>query len=447
MRGMVLIALILIASTYSSFIPKAYTMHPSFLNEAVGGVVESGVHTSFWGYAPASGPPVYIDVVGLYDKTDVWIVDITKAPRLAASGTVDRMKLYTFELFSEMCFKVLASKPVAVSLGGGGAYGFGWNTFYPSVNGSFVGKEFIFMAVPSGYKEHNIFAVEEADVTIYNVTTGEMIFRQVLLEDQYATVRLLPSRRVYHIVSTGKIMVSSWTGNSLTTIPSTTGRFVGRRFFGVTIAWERDSYALFAYEDSNVKVYDLETGEQYAEHNLSKGEYLYQGGIGTKHLLFESTGDISVLCGDTEGGDEIEWMGDDITFAGGKDGKEFWIYAVWGVPGAVIIAWTDTEVKVNGTLYRLKADQYIKLKPQSFYHIVANKEIFVEILGLDGTWNDWGTYLISYPWVTGGSPPAEELPIWVYVAAGGGVIAAALIVRRRRKTRMRRRLHHMPKDI
>lgn len=401
-----------------------------------------GVHTVFYFYMPPGGP--YIDFVGIHNRTNIWLFDITKEEaKLVRFGSVDRMKLLTHhDIRGGRYYKVIATKPVAVSIGGDGAYSFGYNTFYPSVEGSYVGKEFIFMAVPSGYREHVIFGIESSEVEVYD-SAGRKVFEDSVPAYFYVKIDL-KEREMYRISSSGNITVSTWSGNSIAACPSINGSFVGRKFFGVTIPWATGAFAVFAYEDSDVIVHGAATPYRRV---LRRGEYWYQSGVGKVYLTFESSGDIAVWTGDIEGPvDHITYMGDDITFIGGREGKEFIFYAPHAVAapgGAVIFAWKDTEVYVNETRYVLREDRYLNLKT-GFYHVKANNTIIIQILGEDGVFNDWGTYLISSPELTVDYGKLPYPPWWeaympyIYGAAAVATLVTFMYIRRRGYRKIRK---------
>ncbi|MBI5657505.1 MAG: PKD domain-containing protein, partial [Geobacter sp.] len=86
-------------------------------------------------------------------------------------------------------------------------------------------------------------------------------------------------------------------------------------------------------------------------------------------------------------------MGDDVSFASGKKGQEFYLNTL--VDRAVILALYDnTVVDANGTVKTLNADEYWHLAGGGVsQHITSTKPVVVHTLGRANTFNDLGTYL------------------------------------------------------
>ncbi|MDH5440598.1 MAG: hypothetical protein OEZ48_17805 [Candidatus Bathyarchaeota archaeon] len=416
---------------------------------------------------------------------------------LLASATVNRMGLYTYNIgespgsSEDLYFKVVADKPVAVCLSGVQKLIFGvrtqvsawrgFDTFYPSTDGGFSGKEFIFMAThttwaPGIYAyEMNacfIFSVDDSRVTVFDADGAEITeldaaagsFNKISLE----------AGAVYRVVSTGRILVVGLSSEAFTYVPSLTGGFVGRHFYCVVAPdWagrgEKSSLVVVAHEDADVSVYDLGRPSWHIQllgsdltENLKSGEMWYNETILAKTpLRIESTGDISVLVGNGGawwGADPNitahmpQNIGDDISFTGVGPGRELQFYAP---TKAVLFATKDSLVSLDGVVVSIKQDE--PLTVLGGIHIIQpNAPIIVEVLG-EGGWDpdyeaefgrqptgyeSWGSYLISaqslevnYP-----QPPpltgiSELIPfIAVGIAVPAALIALLVWRRRARKT-------------
>jgi len=453
---------------------------PAFLAIAV---QELGVNRVFYAYMPKTiREASKLDVIGLYDGTKMSVYDITGEPaKLVKEGTINRMGLLTVETEKESYYKVISDKPVAVSVGAGSMVlerGPCGSMFYPAMDGSFVGKDFIFMAQSGGnatypYITLTIYAVEDSSVIIKD-SKGEEITSVFLTANSFYQVEgLVRRRQIVQVQSTGKIMIASWWGGRFTSLPSVTGEFIGRKFFGYInyykIVWTtppggratwanyggQGMFIVYAYEGATVKVYDLLSGQLLYNKTLNVGDYWYVYGpmppppvaageppptpydpnLAPKHLLFESTGNIAVWSGD--GGDSPAKIARpahagetaDITFAAGREGKDFWFYAP---TKAVIFAPTDVNVSVNGTAKSIKKDRYLVLT-SGYYHVTSNTPILIEVMG--GASSDYyGTYLISYADIPATAPETGlGFPIWIVGLAVAVIIVAVLVFIQRSK--------------
>ncbi|MBU2490462.1 MAG: PKD domain-containing protein, partial [Proteobacteria bacterium] len=280
-------------------------------------------------------------------------------------------------------FKVEADKPVVAMLTDGAAHA----SFIPSLDAGAVGHEFIFrMYKGSGF---HVYAVEDAVVRFYN-TGGTLVEERGLAAGEYYSQGLADN--VYHVRSTGRIAMQSTGSNSYTAVPSVTGDGAGRLFYAATYAGTTGCFAVFAYEDADVTVYDLDTGAQLYTQNLSAGGHWYQNGVGTRRMRFVSTGDMGVWAGDTESGTTIEQMGDDISVAAGRQGMDFHLHGLKS--GFVLFApHAATVVNVDGLVETLNADEYRIFAGGSWNHVTADKPVIIQTLGEANTFNDLGTYL------------------------------------------------------
>ncbi len=133
---------------------------------------------------------------------------------------------------------------------------------------------------------------------------------------------------------------------------------------------------------------------------LTPGAFWLQTGLGTRRLRLESTGDVEVWAGDTEGGSGMVNLGDDISVTSGRNGTEFYLHTLQD--GFVIFAPNDnTTVSIeDGALSAtLNRDEFWHLTPGDLpsgtgvYHVTASEPVLIQTLGRDGGFNDTGTYL------------------------------------------------------
>jgi len=408
---------------------------------AASAVEDWGAHRVFYFYAPSTAAPINLDMIGVQDDTNVWLLNITGGEsKVLSSGTVDRMKILTFlEVRHEGFYKLVADKPVIV-VAYGSVHNLRGSMFYPATSGPFVGREFFFKTLDPVV---NFFAVEQADITVYGA--GGAVVKEFKVPSAGTGNVTLEGDKLYRATSTGDIMVSIWVINGFTASPSLSGSFVGRTFYARPVEWPGQTNGtlfIFAYADCTVTVADRGRGSSYSL-NLRRAEYSYQENFGTTDLVIDSTGDVAVWAGGKEVGIGPRFVGDDVTYVGGREGREFWFEALHRAKGggaaAVIFTWKDTEVKVNGTRHSLKADGYLAL-PEGYYHVESDSTLIVEVLAEDGYFNDWSTTLMSPSDATVDtsqlpSPSgSQETPLVQYGAALAVVVAILvfLVVKRRR---------------
>lgn len=463
------------------------------------GVYDAGSSKVFFFHVPASDNyRDYVYVIGLSDNTQISVYDIAdpSAASLATEGSVDAGESFLFKAKAKGYYKIISDKPVVAWLVGGGASnwedqnlaGCGGSTFYASVNGSYVGREFTYMAggtyyyhgeggsswlgidvytpIPPADFETKVYSLQASDVRVYNVA-GELLYHFSMGPDM---CRSFPSPpwRIYRVVSTGDIILQcAGGGNCFTVSPSASGNIVGKVHYGSTFAWQRGCFLCISYEACEVKVYDMDTGVMLYEHTFTApGEYWYQGGkgirlpgpaftiqdalkqvpdnVGTRNLKFESTGNIVVYVGDTESAvyddDSPMWIGDDIGFAGGIDAKDFYVYAPTYL---VVFAPSDLHLEINGTGQDIKANHYLTSMKSGIYHIVSDEPIIVEVVGTGSgaaaTANDYAAYLMSFPDIPTAPPETGGKSTFdIFTVAAGVTVACVtvslVIIRNKRKT-------------
>lgn len=438
---------------FLSVLSLIFSIKPVILKEGI--VYDIGVSRVFYVHVPPSDNfRDLIIAIGLYDNTHVSIYDITdsEAATLVSEGMVNKKESFYFKAAPRKYYKIIADKPIAAWLVGGAAHnwpdnnyaGCGGSTFYPSVEGSYVGREFIFMAggtynantawlgidiftpISPAPFETKCYGIEHASVSVYDAS-GNLLYQFDIGPGMCVNFPTI-CMEIYHVISTGDIMLQcAGGGNCFTIAPSINGNLVGKVHYGSTFAWQRGCFLVVAYEPCHVKVYDVDTGELLYEHTFtSAGECWYRGGlgivtvrptislekalelaakannVGTRNLKFESTGNIMVYVGDTETipyeDDSPAGIGDDIAFVGGIEAREFYVYAPTYL---VIFAPSDANILINGTSYSLRADHHLTLKGPSLYYILSDQPIIIEVVGQGtgaaATVNDYASYLLSFP--------------------------------------------------
>ncbi|MEZ5559640.1 MAG: PKD domain-containing protein [Pseudomonadales bacterium] len=328
-------------------------------------------------------------VIATEDGTLVEIVNLqTRA--VVASTTLNRFGYWnTTSPGDGIYYKVRASKPVVAYFTNLGNH----STFMPSLDGSPVGHEFIFA------KDNNsgfyVYAHDDTVVDFYG-TNGTLAASMTLRAGEYQVLSV--GDTIYRAVSSGRVSMQTTGPNGYTTVPADNGDGTGRLFYFATQAGS-GAIAAFAHEAADVEVFDLDSGTSLYTGTVAAGSVWYQTGVGARRLRLVSTGDVEVWAGDMEGGTSIDWLGDDISFAGGSGGTDFVLHNL--MDGIVIFAPTNgTEITIDGTpTATLQRDEYLALAPSDFatgsgvHHVVTSQPVVIQTLGRANTFNDLGTYL------------------------------------------------------
>lgn len=347
--------------------------------------------TRFYGY----------DVVdaGLYiyasqDNTSVRIVNL-ETGEVLKSAVINQ-----YEGTGEMApgngiyFKVEADKPVVAYQTYKSTYKQrNHAAFAPSLDQGPVGKEFLFYLIEG--TDFFVFAVEDSLVKFYR-SNGTLLAEQQVTAGSYWSPELY-NKSLYHVVSSGRIAMQTVGDDDMTTVPATNGTGVGTAFYFAVNAENTGALTVFAYNDATVTVSDMDTGEVLWTKALVTGQSWLQTEVGTRRLKLESTGDVEVWAGDINENINaatatISDMGDDISFAGGRQGKEFYTHGLRD--GLVIFAPYDgTLINANGLEQTLDADGFLHLSGGASYHITATQPVIIQTLGVADSEQEVGTYL------------------------------------------------------
>ncbi len=119
-------------------------------------------------------------------------------------------------------------------------------------------------------------------------------------------------------------------------MPSTESKGVGRTFdFAIFKGSFRTGFAVFAYEDATVQVYELDSENLFLETTMSAGDIWWNAELGTGQLRLESSGDVEAWAGSTEGPSEVQGLGDDICVRGrAQRTRDHYVHSLWD--GSVI---------------------------------------------------------------------------------------------------------------
>lgn len=383
-----------------------------------------GANRVFYGFSEVPG---YLEIIGLVDDTSFKVFDITdnETAQVIKEGKVDRGTYVTIPLIAGQFFKIIADKAVvAQHYLGPSVRRFGYSTFYPSEDATFVGKRFLFKAEPGSSERATdpfyFFSFEDGLVSVTNLTdpaTTKWTMSFPITKDAVFTISL-KNDVIYNVTSTARICIQSQSGGGrIAAAPDVSGSLVGKKHMGAA----GNVFEVFAFEPGTVKVYRLDNGLLGYEHVFDKAPgYWFVNtlppglnssdpqvlakypGWTTNGYLFVSTCDIYVILAHGQTDTIVpQTIGDDITMAGGRitsSGVEY-IVATDGRIG--LIAPYDVIATVNGTRYEFKENRHGVLGP-GVWHIVATKPLAVVQSYSYGP-DDMGTYLVA----TRGFPDTE----------------------------------------
>jgi len=424
-------------------------------------------------FTPPPGTAL-LDVIGFEDGTRVEIRDLLTGLLINATTLNAREKKHFYIPYGTY-FKVVATKRVGVLLTGGSTayqsdyYIFtGIATFYPTVEGGFRGRRFIFMPAPATHQYYYtreavhynffIFAVEDADWYLRD-RIGRFETRQSLKRANfdYTTLQSRVNHMgvtsavgydsVFELTTTGDVMVCSAAYGALIQVPALTGGYVGRQFWVPNHAnWPETgrSAVLIVIPLEPCEVVVLRTtGEEVARRSFTGDDVARRSfwflslGVGRFNLLVKSTGDITVLTAATWQQVSPDFLVDGIAFLGSRPGQEVRFYTP---SSAVIFSMEDQDVVIDGVSRRMKQDEFVTVG-SGVHSVKGSGHLVVQILSPGAGFNKWGHYLIEAADIDASYPEAPELfergiPVTLYAGAAVTAVvvaAAALFLRGRRK--------------
>jgi hypothetical protein len=364
-----------------------------------------------------------IAVVAAEDDTNVQVNDLT-FNRSVFTGQIDSMEKHLVLLDNGTTFKVVSDKQVSVLLlnyqnmpAADVTEGPPPQTFYTSVDGLYVGKEFVFMAseqialVPN--KFFTILALEPATVT---VTRDDGDRDEYTLDVNTYRFLMFEPFRVYRIVSTGNIMVQSGTilaalggtrYKQSYPVPSVEGGFVGQFFLTRSeVSWYTRldyGYLALASEDAHVKVYDLDTKQVINEFSVSGGS-----GISFKPSAYaiavESDKPItlSYINNGTIEQNPVNY-GAGVTFIGIRPNQVTMFYLpTEAYVEAYFFASEETQITIDTLSWTIQADSPYLFTQLGPHRVRANKNVILQI----NFWSNEPAY--QGLWFTGAAIPCIE---------------------------------------
>ena len=413
-------------------------------------------------------------IVAAEDGTDVKVYDLTNGS-LLDEGHINSMEKHLLLLANGTQFKVVSNKIVSILLlnyqqipSATTIDGPIPRTFYTDVNGLYVGKKFVLMAseqpgAVSGAASsqvgafYAILSLEKAAVTVTE-DDGTVLTIFSLDANSYKFI-MLNSFRVYTIESsTGNIMVQSGTitGKGSTNspcfaVPSAEGGFVGTAFYTRSLksqewSWDpgRDyGFRITASEDTNVKVYNLETQQLIKELKVGGGsgtaiqtEAFAIAVLSDKPITLTELHNGSIEQSPTGGGGTYAGYGTGVMFISIQPNEDTMIHLPTEANiGAYFFTNEVTQLIIDGNTQTLQGNVGFLYTVPGTHTVRSDHNIVVQINFWplepenQGLWYNGAA--IPCIETVGNNPtvtltPLEGFPM-MYVIAGAGVAAVAII--------------------
>lgn len=408
-------------------------------------------------YGHVDNGTAILDIVGYNDSTHVMLYDISGVePRIIESFVVNRMQLYNTTLPAKTYFKLVSDKPIYASIKGGGGYSFsadwsGPSVFYPSTDGGFAGKEFIFLAdfslagalLYTGGPGPTIYGVEDADVKIFDAD-GNIVWQGSVKANQTLNqVKIPNNRKVYRIVSTGRIMFANWGAETYYTyvaLPSPMGGYTGKFFFGSQDAGGREVVASHYLIINQGKSSNVEFWETHKSGTLDPGskaqtkslgpyeEWLLNRGVPDNYnIMIRSNEDILIFTANANRSNpSLFTMGPGVTFIGVRAGIPTALHII--TRGIAFSPEANAEVKAGYMTFYISKGKYIEL-PRGLITITSNATLLIEVMHY---WTDalnlYVTPLVPVSAVTITYPQPKKTGGGLDITLIGGVAIAAIIM-------------------
>lgn len=362
-----------------------------------------------------------VTFVGVDDGTRWELGDLADG-RVVSAGTVDRYAVETVSLGTIRHFQLGTSAPVVAYLGRD-CCAVGGTTFVPTAEGhARVGRVFVldFPLLPAD--SLRVFALEDADLTVQGTSGAVVVARHVNAGDVWIAWGLR-GETPYLLRSSGDLVLQVNVPNGDESVPPT-GRAascdqdVGDSFILATHPWATGSVAVFAYEDVDVSLARLGELLPTYEQTVGAGTFAYFDELGLGDWLVRASGRVGAWTGDTEGGEGIAWMGDDVTQNVGDRGRDVLVHTQ--THGATVFAATDgTIVEAGAGPVPLEAGGFLDLPADQLVRVTASAPVLVQTSG-GNDMNDWGTFLRPVPRADGpfDCPDRDDIELAVPVDAG-----------------------------
>jgi hypothetical protein len=410
----------------------------------------------YYGYVPRETDEATssLYIVGNHEGTEVKVYTIPEL-KLLGEFIINKMECKIMRVDEGSMFKIVSNQPITAVIAGGRDIVEGDSsitTFYTSVDGGFIGREFVIPTFndEGGSLVYTIYALEKAEISIFN-STGEMA-RIELNVYEFRNI-WLPLFQICRIVSTGRIMLQSfseiapvgwmtiWKSYG---VPALEGGYLGKYFFarGIHPGWQAGGvlpnikFTLTSAEEARLRIYNLKGKGRIKEEVVKLGEnktlYFFE-----QNLFFQSDKPVILNVFSNGGG---------LVVTGLRGGESTYIYVPSGE--SFVFSQSDgTIVEIDEAQYLLKSDEQLML-PVGIHKTSSNKPITIIMTdyGSSPPLSSYGacfpsskTLEIQYPDLEI-TPIEKETPWLNYIIIGVVVLAisAAVTLLRRRASKVSR---------
>ena len=400
-----------------------------------------------------------VGIIGITDATDVKVYTLPDN-RLVKNARIGRYEKLLVDLPNGTLFKICSTNPVSVMLMGGRLLDKGQlqtSTFFTSVDGGYVGKEFIFLQVGHPYfypvlwvgwhYRHfgfstRVMALEDSHITLKD-ENGRVIMKFDLKANEEKTLNVTHFR-VYHLVSTGNVMVHSYTGGRSIFYPAIYGGFLGRVFYGGSNeqpywknpAYENWTFILTSTEDNHIRVIDVHNRRLYFEMKIASMNATRLH-INTPFWILESKKPVILMWKSSD------YKDGGLSILGLRANQTAAIY----IPPreSYIFPYKDTIVTIDDIKMRLHEDEPYRLR-EGLHVISTTENILIEVVNMQRH-QGVGTFAVCLPSIQSLNithkglkikPPLQfetgwRMPSWAYyiiLVIAIILIAVALKIRR-----------------
>jgi len=405
-----------------------------------------------------------LDVLGLNDRTNISLYDLASG-QLLNSTIVNKLQKVTFFIRYGTYFKLVASSRIFAMISGGNlaydgdsSYG-GFATFYPSVEGGFRGRQFIFIAAPpthpyayyTQYITYNFYlmALESSQWTLKDFT-GKFSVSDSTEKQKTSYVVQLATRQLtwshmgtgydmrYILQSSGDVIVQGTSVGQFLYVPAVTGGYVGKLFFvsdQCTYPGTGRSVILVIVplEPGKVTIYDKDLNvlaeHTFSTQDVSTNQYWYKTfGTGRFTFIVESTGNITLLATQTNVNESIDYIDSGITFLGSRPNQELKFFTP---SSALVFSPENQTITVDGETRSVARDEVITLG-SGVHSVKGTGVLIVEVLSPGPTgFQRWGSALIEPLDITKSFPAIElthPTPYLLYVSIGAILVIVILVV-------------------
>ena len=347
--------------------------------------------------AGSSSTAAMVVVVGIKNNTHVKVSYLNGT--LVSEATVNSMQKHYVIFPNDTFFKVETSELTYVFLLNYGSIPLGNEsnmpspkTFYPSTNGTFVGKEFFLMDTAGIYigVVYAIFALEKSEVTVTSEDGQQLNY--TLEANTWQELMIPHPLTIIKVESTGNIMIQSGRppGSFTFFVPSVEGGFVGTTFYSwSSTSWDSiESYGfrVSTAQNATVTVWDLQTQQVLLSKNVIRGS-----GFGFKPITpaiavqsdkpitleFIHNGSINMASS----GSIYGAFGSGIGYFGGKPNEDTpFFLPIDSYAEAYIFASEDTQITLDDVPLTIMANSYYLLDVPGTHTINSNKNLVIETL-------------------------------------------------------------------